>query len=417
MREMWLELASDYTTPIFYWQFAIILLSFAAAWLLNGTIHKIIMKRSIEGLEWFGGGKRILFLFTALVLVFLGKLILRHWQHTSLLTLVANLLMVMTLIRLAINVLRYNFPSSKWLKAAGSIVTIIAWLFLALHLSGFLPEVMQAIESVGFDIGEYHISLFRVLQSLVVVAAAVVAALSLSRFIENKLLRAEHLDMNLRVVMTKLVRILLTLAGLLTALSAVGFDITLLSVFGGAIGVGLGFGLQKIASNYVSGFIILLDKSLHLEDVITIGEHQGVVKQIRSRYMVLRKLNGTEVVVPNEKLISEVVINHTFTGSTLVILPLHISYTSELDQAMDLMREIARKHPRVSQNPLPDVQIVEFGENGFKLQLVVWISDPEEGSGRLKSDIYSEVWRAFKQHGISVPYPQHDIRIVGGSVD
>lgn len=416
MREMWLELAGDLATPVVYWQLAVVTISLAVAWLTNGVIHVRIMQRAGESWKGsIGGVKRVLFPLTALCLVYLGKLILHHWQHTSLLTLAATLLMAMAIIRLVVYALRYIFLPSAWLKAAESSIVGFVWVLVALHLVGFLPEVVQALESIGFDLGKRRISLLLVSQALVTVVVTVVAALSLSRFIENKLMQAEQVNMNLRVVMTKLVRILLTLAGVLTALSAVGFDITLLSVFGGALGVGLGFGLQKIASNYVSGFIILLDESVHLEDVITISGHYGVVKQIRSRYLVLRKLDGTEVVIPNETLISEAVINHSFTErKARVSLSVQISYESGLDRAMELMRDVAYRHPRVMKDPPPEVQVTGFGESGIDLQLMLWIPDPEEGSASLKSSLYIEIWRAFQQHGISVPYPQRDIRIVGG---
>jgi small-conductance mechanosensitive channel len=207
----------------------------------------------------------------------------------------------------------------------------------------------------------------------------------------------------------------LTLIGALTALSAIGFDITLLSVFGGALGVGLGFGLQKIASNYVSGFIILLERSVHIGDVITVDSHYGVVNQIRSRYLVLRKLDGIEVVIPNEMLISNAIINHSFTDrKARITLPVMVSYESNLERAMELLKEAACGHPRVMDDPAPEVQVLGFGDNGIDLQLVIWIPDPEEGSGSLKSALYLTIWHAFQQHAISVPYPQRDIRIIGG---
>lgn len=416
MREMWLELAGDLSTPAVYWQVVVIMISLSFAWLLNGSIYIHIMQRTNE--SWkvgLGGVRRVLFPLVSLIFIYLGKLILQGLQHTSLLILAVTLLMGMALIRLMVYALRYIFMPSAWLKAAENSIVGFVWLLVALHLVGVLPEVVQALESVGFNLGKHRISLLLTLQALATVVVTVVIALSLSRFIENKLMRAEQINMNLRVVMTKLVRIMLTLVGVLTALSAVGFDITLLSVFGGALGVGLGLGLQKIASNYVSGFIILLDESVHLEDVITIGGHYGVVKQIRSRYMVLRKLDGTEVVIPNETLISEAVINHSFTDrKARVILPVQISYENGLDQTMGLIREIACAHPRVLHDPPPEVQVTGFGENGIDLQLVLWIPDPEEGSASLKSALYLEIWRVFQQYAISVPYPQRDVRIIGG---
>jgi len=418
MREMWVELAGDLTTPAVYWQIAVVIFSLIAAWLLNASIHvRIVQRASTSWNVGVGGLRRVLFPLIALSLIYLGKLMLRHWQHTSLLTLAVTLLMAMALIRLMVYTLRYIFLPSAWLKAAENSIVGFIWLLVALHLMGFLPEVAQALEGVGFDLGKHRISLLLIMQAMVTVLVTLVAALSLSRFIENKLMQAEQINMNLRVVMTKLVRILLALVGVLTALSAVGFDITLLSVFGGALGVGLGFGLQKIASNYVSGFIILLDESVHLEDVITIGGHYGVVKQIRSRYLVLHKLDGTEVVIPNETLISEAVINHSLTDrKARISLPVQISYESALEPAMELMRSAASAQPRVLQDPAPDVQVTGFGENGIDLELVLWIPDPEEGSGGLKSALYLGIWRAFQQHEISVPYPQRDIRIIGGDI-
>lgn len=418
MREMWQELAGDLATPVVYWQIAVIVFGLTAAWLLNRSLYaRITLQANDNWKVGVGGIKRVLFPLVALCLIYIGKLVLRNWQHTSLLALALTLLMAMAIIRLGIYALRYIFLPSAWLKAAENSIVSIVWLLVALHLVGFLPEVLAALEGVGFDLGKHHISLLLIVQAVVIVVVTVVIALSVSRFIENKLMQAEQINMNLRVVMAKLIRVFITLAGVLTALSAVGFDITLLSVFGGALGVGLGFGLQKIASNYVSGFIILLDESVHLEDVITISGHYGVVKQIRSRYLVLRKLDGTEVVIPNETLIGEAVINHSFTErKARVTLPVQISYESGLERAMELMRNAAMQHPRVLQDPLPEVQVTGFGENGIDLQLMLWIPDPEEGSGGLKSALYLEIWRAFQQHAISVPYPQRDIRIIGGEI-
>jgi small-conductance mechanosensitive channel len=418
MHEMWNELAGGLTTPVVYWQVAVIIFSMGIAWLLNGSIYTRITQQANE--SWkagVGGVKRVLFPLVALGPMYIGKLILRNWQHTSLLALALTLLMAMALIRLVVYALRYIFLPSAWLKAAESSIAGSIWIVAALYLAGVLSDVVGALEGIGFDLGKHHISPLLILQAAVIVVVTVVAALSLSRFFENKLMQAEQINMNLRVVMAKLIRVFLTLAGVLTALSAVGFDITLLSVFGGALGVGLGFGLQKIASNYVSGFIILLDESVHLDDVITISGHYGVVKQIRSRYLVLRKLDGTEVVIPNETLISEAVINHSFTDrKARVNLPVQISYESCLERAMELMRDVAIHHPRVLQDPLPEVQVTGFGENGIDLQLMLWIPDPEEGSGGLKSALYLEIWRAFQQHAITVPYPQRDIRIIGSEI-
>jgi small-conductance mechanosensitive channel len=197
------------------------------------------------------------------------------------------------------------------------------------------------------------------------------------------------------------------------ALSAEGLDITMLSVFGGALGVGLGFGLQRIASNYVSGFIILLDKSMQIGDVVTIDMHYGVVSDLRTRYLVLRKLDGTQVIIPNETLIITPVINHSFTEhKARVQLPIQVSYDSDLEVVMKLMYDIAQDHPRVLLEPAPVVHLKSFGESGIDLMLTVWIPDPEEGSAALQSEINLKIWQTFKANNISIPYPQREVRIL-----
>lgn len=418
MRELWAEVATDLGSEAAYWQLAIVGASLLLAWALNKLLHRNLMQKAPE--TWkvgVGGLKRMLFPLTTLAFVYLGKLILQHWQHTSLLTLASTLLVAMALVRLAVYALRYIFSPSAWLKTTENAISGVVWLLVALHLVGFLPEILRALDEISFSVGKVRFSLLLIVQSLVTVAVTVVIALWLSRLLENRVMRAERINMNLRVVVTKLLRVTLTLVGVLAALSAVGFDITLLSVFGGALGVGLGFGLQKIASNYVSGFIILLDESVHLGDVMTIDGHYGVVSQIRSRYLVLRKLDGTEVVIPNETLIGSAVINHSFTDRKARInLPIQISYESGLEDAMTLMRDVASQHPRVLKDPPPETQILGFGENGIDLQLVLWIPDPEEGSASLKSSLYLEIWHAFQKHGVAIPYPQRDVRIVSGAL-
>ena len=295
-------------------------------------------------------------------------------------------------------------------------IATMVWIILALYLSDLLPEVVQALKDISFSIGKHQVSVLLILQAVFIVLGTLIIALSGSRFLENKLMRAEQINMNLRVVLSKLIRVSLTLIALLFALSAVGIDITLLSVFGGALGVGLGFGLQKIASNYVSGFIILLDESVHMGDVITVDGHYGVISILRARYMVLRKLDGTEVVIPNETLITGAVINHSFTDRKVRLqMPVQVSYDSPLELAMQLMQKAAENHSRVLIEPAPSVLIKGFGESGIDLNLTIWIPDPEEGSAALQSAIYMEIWRAFQQHGISIPYPQREIRILGNN--
>jgi len=416
--ELWLELWGDLSTPAVYWQLLVLALSLALAWLLNRFIHGQVMHQAPE--SWrvgVGGAKRLLFSLNSLVFTYLGMLVLRHLaMHTSMLKLASSLLIATAVIRLAAYALRYVFAPSTWLRTLENAIVGTVWVLVALHLVGLLPELVQALEDISFSIGKHTITLWLILQTLVIVVVTIVVALSVSRFLENKLMRAEQIDMNMRVVLSKLLRVILILLCVLTALSVIGFDITLLSVFGGALGVGLGLGLQRIASNYVSGFIILLDHSVHLGDVMTISDHYGVVSQIRSRYLILRKLDSTEVVIPNEMLIASAIINHSLSDrKARILLPVQISYESSLEAAMEAMREAALRQPRVLKEPAPEVLVKGFGENGIDLNLSIWIEDPEEGSGGLQSAIYLDIWNAFQKLKVSVPYPQREVKILGGS--
>jgi small-conductance mechanosensitive channel len=215
-------------------------------------------------------------------------------------------------------------------------------------------------------------------------------------------MRAEQVNANMRVVLGKILRIILLFIATLIALSAVGLDITLLSVFGGALGVGLGFGLQRIASNYVSGFIILLDKSMQIGDVISVDKHYGMVSDMRSRYMVLSKPDGTHVIIPNESLITTAVVNHSLTEHKgRVQIDLAINADAPLELALQLMQDITKQHMRVLQKPAPVARIKGFSEHGVELSLTVWVADPENGVLSLQSALYMDIWKVFKENKIS----------------
>jgi small-conductance mechanosensitive channel len=408
------EILADITTPTGLWQLAVLIAACSAAWAINGLLRVRVMRYAPE--HWklgIGGVNRVLFPLSTLLFVLLGKLVLAYWQHTSFLLLASKLLLAMAAIRLVVYALRYIIEPGGMLKTLENTIAGSIWALLALHLSGILPEILSALEAIEFKIGKNPVNLLLALQGVLTILITIFIALWCSRIFENRLLRVSNINMNLRVVLAKLLRVMLLFIAILIALSAVGLDITMLSVFGGALGVGLGFGLQRIASNYVSGFIILLDKSMQIGDVVTIDIHYGVVSDLRTRYLVLRKLDGTEVIIPNETMITNPVINHSFTDhKARVQMPIQVSYDSELELAMQLMREAAERHPRVLVEPAPTVQIRGFGESGIDLMLIVWIPDPEEGSAALQSEIYLEVWQAFKQNKISIPFPQREVRIL-----
>lgn len=410
----WQEILVDIATVAGFWQFLIIASSLVLAWLINGALRAYVMRHAPE--NWrlgIGGINRVLFPLSSLVFVLSGQLILQTWQHTSMLYLASRLLVAMAVVRLLVYAIRYIIAPGGLLKALENTIALFIWLILALHLSGLQSQVVAGLESIQFNIGKSPVNLLLVLQGLLTIVVTIFAALYLGRIIENKLMRVEHVDPSTRVMLTKVMRVILLFIAVLIGLSAVGLDLTLLSVFGGAFGVGLGLGLQRIASNYVCGFIILLDKSIKLGDIVTIDIHYGVVRELRTRYLVLQKLDGTEVIIPNETTVINPVINHSFSDrNTRVLMPIQVAYQSDLELVLSLMLQAARAHPRVLTTPEPTALVKGFADNGVDLTLSVWIPDAEQGTGGLQSEIFLAIWHLFKEHQIEIPYPQRDVRIM-----
>lgn len=400
---IWNEILADISTPAALWQILIVATSVVVAFAINGALRAYFLEKLPENMKpMLGAINRILFPISTFLMIIIARYVCADWMHVSILSLASRLLLAMIVIRLVVYVLRYIFSPSGWLKTLEHLIAWIVWIILALHLSGVLPEIGLALEEVKFNIGKNPVNLLLVLQAILTVIITIFIALWVSRLLENRLMAAEQVNINLRVVLTKLIRIVLIFIATLVALSAVGLDITLLSVFGGALGVGLGLGMQRIASNYVSGFIILLDKSMQIGDVVSVDKHYGVVQDLRSRYMVLSKLDGTHAIIPNETLITTAVVNHSLTEHKgPVKIELAVSMDSPIELALHLMQEIPKQHKRILDNPAPAARIKGFSEHGVDLTLTVWVSDPENGALGLQSALFLDVWKVFKKNNIS----------------
>jgi small-conductance mechanosensitive channel len=234
----------------------------------------------------------------------------------------------------------------------------------------------------------------------------------ISATLERRMKASTHVTPALQVALSKFSKFFLITIAFLLALNAVGIDLTTLTVFGGALGVGLGFGLQRIASNFISGFILVLDRSIKPGDVISVGGKMGWVEALRARYVVVRSRDGVETLIPNENLIISEVINWSYSDPNVrVKIPLSVSYDDDPEQAMAIMQQIAEENERVLADPAPSVRLMEFGDNGIHLELRIWVSDPEEGLGSVRSALNLAIWRAFKEAGITIPYPQRDVYI------
>ncbi len=394
------------------WQLAVIGAGLAAAaWI--GRVMRPRFATTDETLKFgLGGLQRLQFPLTALIVVLLGRAVLKYWHPVNLLNVAVPLLTALATVRIVVYALRRAFAPGGWLRTSERFIAWTVWIGCAVYITGLAPDFIHFLDEVGFDIGKEHFSVLLMLQGALAVLVTLLAALWLGRAIESRLMDASGFDLNVRVMLSKLVRALLALVAVLIALPAVGIDLTVLSVFGGALGVGLGFGLQKIASNYVSGFIILMDRSVSLGDVITVDKHSGELVKMTARYVVVRNADGTEALIPNETLVTSPVVNHTYRDRRVrVAVPLQVSRRSDLELAMRVVRDAGTRHPRALRDPAPEVLIRQFADGGIELELGIWIEDPEKGQGGLRSDLYAEIWRAFKAQGIEIAFPPRVVRV------
>ncbi|MCW5576725.1 MAG: mechanosensitive ion channel [Burkholderiales bacterium] len=416
-RALLLDLWADLQSVNVLWQVGALVICVAAGWLLSRSYGRRLAGHApadAAQARGIGNLKRLMFPVSSLVLVLIAKAVLRHWQSTHLLNVAAALLLAMALIRISIYVMRHTFAPSAWLRASERWISWIAWIGVAVYLTGLWPYLREILLDIGFTAGQQKFSLLLVLQGTLSIVATLLVTLWLGQLAESRLMRATSLQVSLRVMFAKLAQILLLLAAFLIALPALGIDLTVLSVFGGMLGVGIGFGLQKIAANYISGFIILMDRSVSLGDVVTIGEHSGTLTRMTARYVVVRKAGGLEAIIPNETIITSTVVNHSFSSRKVqASLSLQVAYATDLDEARRIMIECAAAHPRVLKDPAPGTLITAFADSGINLELGVWVDDPDKGLGGLRSDLYGAIWREFRKRGIEIPFPQREIRVLG----
>jgi small-conductance mechanosensitive channel len=395
------------------WQIALLAFALAAAWWANRLIRPQFAGLDEKSHFAAGGLQRLQFPLTALVIVLVGRAVLKHWHAVSLLNVAVPLLTALAIARITVYALRRVFAPSGRLITSERFVVGVVWLSFAAYITGLAPDILDFLDDVGFMAGKQRISLLLVLQAALSVSITLLMAMWLGRVIESRLMNALTLDINLRVMFSKLAQALLVLAAILIALPAVGIDLTMFSIFGGAVGVGLGFGLQKIASNYVSGFIILMDRSVSIGDVVTVDKYSGELTKMTARYVVVRGLDGTETLIPNETLVTSPVVNVSYSDRRLrVAVPLQVGYRSDLKLAIKIMKDAADAHPRVLRAPAPDAVIKQFAGSGIDLELGAWIEDPQMGQAGLRSDLYAAIWDAFQANGIEIPYPQREVRIV-----
>jgi small-conductance mechanosensitive channel len=398
------------------WQLVLLGLAVALAWMAVRLIKPYLSDPRNASSAGREGLSRLVFPLIMLLAVLVGRALAEWWlPSTHLLNLVVPLLLALMLVRLVVYALRYAFHPSEALKAWERTAAWLIWGIVALHVTGLSPRIRGAMEALSFQSGSYRFSLWLLFQAALVIMAALIAALGIARLIETKVMGFTQINLSLRMALAKGIRTVILIVAVLVALPALGIDLTVLSVFGGALGVGIGFGLQKIASNYISGFIILLDRSVRIGDLVTVDNRYGEVSQINTRFTLLKALDGTESIVPNETLISQTVVNHSLTRPDVrITLSIQVSYDTDLELAESLMLEAARGQSRVIHD-VPDnearVYLKEFADNGVLLELAVWIRDASAGQNNLRSDINWAIWRRFKAAGIEIPFPQRVVHM------
>ena len=356
---------------------------------------------------------------TLMILAAVDGLLHASGLRADMVDVAVQLIGLMLLIRVVIYVLRVSLGTRARVKGWGAAITGVIWIFLSLHLLGWGDEVIRALDGIGMQAGKTRISVWSVMKLLVTVSVFVLLALWVSRWLERHVLKLDALAPTMRIGIAKFVQAFLVGLSVLVGLNAAGLDLTTLNVLTGAIGIGLGFGLQSIAANFVSGFVLLMDRSIKPGDVIsftgttgTATEGFGWVEELRGRYVVVRDRDGVETLVPNQNLITNPVINWSYTDPRVRLkLPIRVSYKDDPEVAMKLLLQATHGHPRILHEPTPVARLMGFGDHGIELELRFWIPDPQEGVNNVRSDVNRRIWRLFKDNGVTIPVAQREIRV------
>lgn len=418
----WPQWLDAMTRPTVLYELGFLLFAGIGAWLLHRFFKVSLRARcdryppddlrrlALRALQ------RLMWPVMTLVAVLIGRGVFQAMGAPSgLLDVAVPLLLSLATIRLLVYALRKGFRATPALKAWENIIGIGIWTMVALHLVGWLPAVQQGLDELAINIGSSRVSVLSTIKLVALIALLLTLAFWISGVLERRMRASAHMNPSMQVAFGKFSKFFLIALAIFLAIDAVGIDLTTLTVFGGALGVGIGFGLQRITSNFISGFILVLDRSIKPGDVISVGGNDakyGWVQELRARYVVVRDRDGVERLIPNENLITSEVVNWSYTDTnTRVRIPVQISYDDDPEQAMALLLEAAKVSPRILTSPEPAARMLAFADSGIQLELRIWISDPENGIGNVRTDVNLAIWRLFKAAGITIPYPQRDLHV------
>jgi len=398
-----------FTQPTVLIELAVLALCVALAWGVVAGLRRAVASEDPRSI-WFGRRKvdGVLFPLVLLCLGYAALAVLDRYMGVAVFKVAIPVLVSLVVIRVGVKVLQAAFAQAGWVRLLEHTISWIAWLAMVLWVSGLLPVVLNELDLITWKVGGTTLSVRNMIEGLLTAGAVLIFTLWISSAIETRLLKsATGGELSLRKAVSNATRALLMFVGLILALSAVGIDLTALSVLGGAVGVGIGFGLQKLAANYVSGFVILAERSMRIGDTVRVDNFEGVITQINARYTVVRSQAGRESIVPNEMLITNRVENLSLVDSkvhqTTVVT---VGYDSDVELVSRLLVEAARAQSRVLVEPEPAAHLSAFGADGLEFTVGYWVADPERGQLNLRSDINRAILTALRAHGIDIPYPQ-----------
>ncbi len=369
---------------------------------------------------WFGARvfDGVLFPVLALALAYAARLALAGVVRPAVFKLALPILLSLVVIRLSVRVLGASFPGSRIVAAVERSVSWLAWIAVVLWVTGALPLLLDAMDELQWRVGGRRLTLLALIEGTLTAGLVLVLSLWIAAGIERRLLRtggAGTSNLSIRKMAANVIRALLLFVGLLVALSAIGVDLTALSVLGGAVGVGLGFGLQKIAANYISGFVVLAERSLRIGDMVRVDNFEGRVTDIRTRYTVIRSLGGREAIVPNEMLITQKVENLSLADpKVLLTCAVQVAYGTVVRTLAPQLEAAIGVLPRVLADPAPACHITALASDGIDLQLAFWIRDSENGQGNVRSAVFLTVLERLAALGVEIPYPQRVLRYIDG---
>ena len=387
------------------------------AWLLASLVARAMGTREPSSIMF---GRRILdgvlFPLLLLGLAYLARTLMVGWVPLAIFKIALPVLISLLVIRFGVKVLQAAFNNTPLIRLLERTISWVAWLAMVLWVSGLLPVILEELDQITWKTAGGNLSVRTMLEGALTAGAVLFLTLWVSAAIESRLLRnAIGGELSLRKAVSNATRALLVFVGLLVALTTVGINLSALSVLGGAVGVGIGFGLQKLAANYVSGFVILAERSMRIGDNVRVDGFEGLITQINARYTVIRSLTGRESIVPNEMLIISRVENLSLADAQVwQSTAVSVGYDSDVAQVMQLLLQAAVSQERVLKDPAPSVALTAFGADGLEFKVGYWIADPEKGSDNLKSLINLAILKSLRENHIDIPYPQRVVRTLDG---